>query len=613
MRIVKSIGPDSLYQRLVVDRVARAGAYIRDASISPDRAVAGKYTTFTLTFTAGGKRITRGMVLAIDFPGILETTRPQIYFQEDPGYTTFDFGGRADCSIDLCSYERGTCKDNHHDDSVSERRIARVMLLGFRKSTLATGDHFRIRFGDNSDGMGPGAMMGIVVPYPGYKYWFHYKLFRNGNLRQAVDSGRFHVAVHPDRPVRCISIPRHSGNRQEVAYQIEDQYRNVSFSRRNDHGVTIHGPARINRYGILTAAAGTRVSFASTGIRVTRAPQTRNIFQGNNAYFGDTHVHTAYSIDVKMRHGHTLDPAGMLDFARHSALLDFCMITDHHEPHNPTLHQLSESEWRSTMAAADQADSPGRFVAIPGIEYRCARGDTVVLFGEKVSRRDMARADKPGITELWEKFAGRRIITIPHFHGPGSLGPDEWLYNEEFDRLVEVHSDHGNYFADKVEHRVPPGCKRRRPDRNATWLLQQGFRYGCIASGDDHKGHCGRPALCGVLARELTRESIFDALYNRHTFGTSGDRIVLCLSGNRRLMGSTIPAGRVAFAIAVRGTDRIRSVEFLRNGRPCRVFAPGRKNFRATITESAKPGSYYQVTVVQENTHLAWSSPIWIE
>jgi len=71
-----------------------------------------------------------------------------------------------------------------------------------------------------------------------------------------------------------------------------------------------------------------------------------------------------------------------------------------------------------------------------------------------------------------------------------------------------------------------------------------------------------------VLAAELTREAIFDAIRNRRTYAVTGDRIALDFQLNGRLMGSELPYTRPReLAVTVTGWDQLDRVEILKNNR----------------------------------------------
>lgn len=589
-----------------------SGKIVRKAEISPDRVKAGEYNCFTITFTVGEGGLGALKCLAVDFPGNLQVTRPQTYFQEEPGYTTFDFCGKVKYSAYFYAYEGKRLRDPSLEDSVKERRDGRLMIIRLEEGKLLPGDEFRVRFGDNSDGMGPGAMLGIVVPYPGYRSYFNYRVFPGPNLKDAEDGGRFHVSLEPSALRRCVCVPKIRDGRRVTFSRPEDFFGNAVPAEAEKIIKTLPGPKiSVNRYGVCASNGSGRCSARDRNIPVINSPAAERSFNGKNIYFGDLHVHTGFSIDVKKRQGYTLSPGEMLDYAKNSELLDFCAITDHHQPWDKKAKRLTESEWAETLRAAEKANEDGIFAAFPGFEFRCVRGDTVVIFGESIRYGLVKKIRECSIEDLWEKLKGKKIITVPHFHNPGRLAFGKWTYNEKFDRLLETHSCHGNFFSEAAEHRGPPGKKKTRADRNALFILKKGYEYGLTASTDDHKGHCGRAALCAVFAEKLTADDIFDGLYNRHVYGTSGERIKLVFSANGKLMGSAVKDKKIEFLLEAEGTDRIREVDFLKNGEVVKRFFPGKRGFKTYVEERVAEPAFYQVNVIQENTHLAWSSPVW--
>jgi len=65
----------------------------------------------------------------------------------------------------------------------------------------------------------------------------------------------------------------------------------------------------------------------------------------------------------------------------------------------------------------------------------------------------------------------------------------------------------------------------------------------------------------------LDRDLVFDALRNRQTYATNGQRIILQLEANGHAMGQEIPAAEsVALSGRVIGTGAIDRIELVRNG-----------------------------------------------
>jgi hypothetical protein len=91
-----------------------------------------------------------------------------------------------------------------------------------------------------------------------------------------------------------------------------------------------------------------------------------------------------------------------------------------------------------------------------------------------------------------------------------------------------------------------------------------------MASGDNGGGFASKwgIGLMGVLADDLTRESLWDAFVNRRVYGVTGDRIKLDYSMEGAVMGSVIEsAGPVTLRAAVEGTQALDRIEVIRNNR----------------------------------------------
>ena len=105
-------------------------------------------------------------------------------------------------------------------------------------------------------------------------------------------------------------------------------------------------------------------------------------------------------------------------------------------------------------------------------------------------------------------------------HIGGRYADIKMAHDARLERSVEVHSDWGTF----------------------EWLLhdafEQGYRVGILANSDGHKGRHGAShpgaslfgaygGLSCLLAPELTRAGLFDALRQRHHYATTGCRLLL--------------------------------------------------------------------------------------
>ena len=69
------------------------------------------------------------------------------------------------------------------------------------------------------------------------------------------------------------------------------------------------------------------------------------------------------------------------------------------------------------------------------------------------------------------------------------------------------------------------------------------------------------------LAKELTRESLWEAFTSRRVYGVTGDRIKLDFTVNDAPMGSTVRVdGKRRIRVAVECSDALDRIEILRNG-----------------------------------------------
>ncbi len=290
-------------------------------------------------------------------------------------------------------------------------------------------------------------------------------------------------------------------------------------------------------------------------------------------YFGDLHNHSS----VGYAQG-SLERA--FEIARNH--LDFFAFTPHGYWHDIGHYEngiekkwldgfeVTKKRWPEVLEMVRRYDRPGQFVAIPGFEWHSrSLGDYHILF--PTAKAEYARFDD---LRRFQQFAKERgAIMIPH-HPANRLGHRganlEWL-DPEVSPVIEIYSEWGNAEHDRAPYPYVRHTECGRWTRNTLQhFLRQGHRLGVIASTDDHLGYPGayREGLAAVLATELTREAIFDALRHRRTYAVTGDRILLDFQVNGRIMGTELPHTRQReLAVTVTGWDQLDRVEILKNNR----------------------------------------------
>ena len=112
------------------------------------------------------------------------------------------------------------------------------------------------------------------------------------------------------------------------------------------------------------------------------------------------------------------------------------------------------------------------------------------------------------------------------------------------------------------------------------------------------------------------RESIFRALYDRHVYATSGDRIILDFRVNGQPMGSEITAQSAPeLVVDSVGTAPIALIQIKKNGQVVHDIQPQAKEVSLRWRDDrfdASQATYYYVRVLQANDEEAISSPVWV-
>ncbi|NNE33761.1 MAG: DUF3604 domain-containing protein, partial [Rhodothermales bacterium] len=336
------------------------------------------------------------------------------------------------------------------------------------------------------------------------------------------------------------------------------------------------------------------------------------------------------------------------DFYRY----DFAALTDHDFLDGI---ELSPSELKMMWNHADRYTEEGSFVAwygyewtSPAIAVHATEGDTVgeghrhVLYptpdGPLIS---YGRPESNTGAKLLQRLRNLRALVIPH-HTSWS-GTDWDAHDPRLQRVVEIVSTHGRF---EYPGNKPIGYRRDHihPDKSVLAALDRGYKLGFVGGSDSHglrwhaielegraehiasgtrvgwKEDAYRTGMTAILSEELTREALFDSLYARRCYATSGVPIFLDFRVDDQIMGSVITVGgQPKLTALVEGTGAIRSIEVVRSGN---TFAglqsqPGegllRMSFELEDT-TLIPGesAYYYLRVTQEDGNMAWSSPIWV-
>ncbi len=294
----------------------------------------------------------------------------------------------------------------------------------------------------------------------------------------------------------------------------------------------------------LESADGTIIGDANP-VLVAEDPERR-------VFWGDTHAHSGQAEGIG-----TME--FFMRFARDDARLDFVTHSEHDV-------WLDAGEWDQMRRTTAEFDDPGRFIPFLGWEWTRARrfgGHHNVLFREVGEDQQLVSGLRfPTLSRLYRElhrlYDPDDVLVIPHAHQPGDYRQSD----PELEPLIEMMSMHGTF----------------------EWFmrayLSRGHEVGLIAASDDHLSHPGysgpnrtslaqQGGLAAVRAPERSREALFDAMRARHTYATTGDRIILELTVNDTPMGQRAQyADERSIEGRVIGTAPIQTVVLYKNDEP---------------------------------------------
>ena len=334
-------------------------------------------------------------------------------------------------------------------------------------------------------------------------------------------------------------------------------------------------------------------------------------------FFGDIHAQTWMS-----------DGVGDLDefYIQHRDLLqdDFACITDHD---TFVGNGIMPSEWQEQKEMATHYHQEGRFVTFYGQEWTTARWPKG--FGHKniyhidptMPLLDHTDEETNNTAKLFEKAKKLGAICIPHHIG--WTGVDWENHDPEAQPLVEIVSLHGAYefMQNKpIYHRGGvKGCFVQDG-------LARGLMFGIVGGTDTHgliwhhhvgwKRDCLRSGLTCLLAKELTREALFDAMKNRRCYGTSGVKMRILFEVEDAMMGQVIKLDKPPrIRVEVMSPTDVQWLQIVRNNDTINTYGgEGYQTKYSYLDEGIKEGrSWYYLRVITEDGNMGWSSPIWVD
>jgi hypothetical protein len=336
-----------------------------------------------------------------------------------------------------------------------------------------------------------------------------------------------------------------------------------------------------------------------------------------NLYWGDIHGHSTLSDGLR-------SPDDYYGYARQVARLDFAALTDHERAWGAK--GPDPRQWDEMRRKAVEYYEPGRFVTFSAYEWTSGRyGHKCVYYltdDQPLFTAWDPASDTPA--RLYAALRGRPAMVITHHPAGGPAAADLAAIDPAWEPLVEIYSCHGCS--------ETPGVGRplwRRPDGGfyVQEALDRGYRFGIIAGSDTHTSDPGNPlpahplfphphrvGLMAVYATALRREALWEALWARRVYGTTGERILLDFRINGHGMGEEVVLSAPPVLRAqVAGTAPLARVELIRNGDVVLAQQANGPDLTFTWQDDDVSLGYYYLRVTQADGEMAWSSPIWLK
>lgn len=475
--------------------------------------------TFTLTYTVGRYGLDDTGAIRIAFRALGDWKPLQTDDPTAPGYVTAVASNGVPIDLQYVRY------------GMAPRPRWKVLTARVTGGYLREGDTITIVFGDRSGGS-PGMVMQTTVE-GGFEFRVLADVCAVGQFVPIAESPSIAVVPGPPAVWRAVlSSLRRPGETFRFGLKAEDEWGNPTPEAEGEFTfhptMPVQGLPETYRYekgnksivfdGLSVAEPGLlRIAVRDAQENTVAESHPMVVADGDyGGYWGDLHGQSGESIGIT-----TSDQ--YFDFARNKAVLD---VTSH----QANDFQINNAFWAHINKLTAHHDEPGVFVTFPGYEWSgntSVGGDRNVFFrdeGRQIRRSSHALltdrsdldTDAPDANLLFEALQDEDCVVYAHVGGRfADIG---FAHDPKIEKSMEIHSAWGTF----------------------EWLLTDGFplghRSGVVCNSDGHKGRPGASypgastfgaygGLTCFLARDLTRDAIFDCLRRRHHFGTTGTRM----------------------------------------------------------------------------------------
>jgi hypothetical protein len=202
-----------------------------------------------------------------------------------------------------------------------------------------------------------------------------------------------------------------------------------------------------------------------------------------------------------------------------------------------------------------------------------------------------------------------------------SMGTDWRDHDDAVEPIVEIYQgDRMSYEYEGAPRAGYDPKSGKLPANVAGWYpkgfineaLKKGYKLGFQSSSDHWSTHI---SFFVILSEKRDRQSLLEAVKNRHCYGAT-DNIVVDFRSGAHVMGDAFKAqGAPKFEIDVIGTSKIARIDVLRDSEVLHTIKPDATIYHGgwTDPQPVAGSHYYYIRVLQVDDEIAWASPMWVE
>ena len=522
--------------------------------------VAGSMGTFRLTYHVGRYGLDDGGTLKIAVRFVSDWGYPQCEDPAAPNFYTVSTSGAASIR-------------HRFDPKGYVRPRQKCLVVDIEEWALSEGDSIVVVYGDRSHGS-PGTAVQTFVETR-FEFTVAIDPFGTGVFAELEEQPGFEIVPGPAAKLVVVAPTEVSvGEPFDAGVKLEDRWGNPAVA--HEGPLRLEAPAEFE-----CLPSSVDMTARDRGVRrlrgiVCRQPGLQRITASaaDGALSAESNPIVSVASPRAWRplwgdlHGQSEETVGTnsieqyFEYARDVAMVDFV-------GHQGNDFQITPEFWERINRCAGEYDDPGAFATFPGYEWSAttpAGGDRNVYYlseGEEIFRTSHwlvdastgTGSDRYPVGDLFAELKSREAIVVPHIGGrPANLK----FHCPELEPVIEIYSAWGQF----------------------EWLLREaierGYKVGIVCGSDDHKGRPGASypgsssfgvygGLTCVLASELTRASLFEALRARRCYGTTGSRIALDVrSGEHRMGEEFAVTAAPTISVVAHGTADIEEIAVMR-------------------------------------------------